>query len=201
MDPYRVLGIARDASDEEVKKAYRSLSRKYHPDANVNNPNKDAAEEKFKQIQQAYTQVMKERQQGGGYGDFGYSYTNRQTDGNTASESNEMRAAANYIANGYYREAMNVLNSIEINQRAGRWYYFAAVASEGLGNPVDAKTYINRAVALEPSNFRYRQFLQHLEYGNSWYESRGESYERPYQGTGNFCLSLLLWNLFCGFCC
>ena len=53
-DPYQVLGISRDASDEEVKKAYRTLSRKYHPDANVNNPNAAQAEEKFKEVQQAY---------------------------------------------------------------------------------------------------------------------------------------------------
>ena len=52
-DPYQVLGISRGASDEEIKKAYRNLSRKYHPDANINNPNKAAAEEKFKQVQQA----------------------------------------------------------------------------------------------------------------------------------------------------
>ena len=91
-DPYQVLGVSRDASDEEIKKAYRALSRKYHPDANVNNPNKEQAEEKFKQIQQAYQQIMDERQRGtagssygsgsygsyeggsqdfGGFGDFG----------------------------------------------------------------------------------------------------------------------------------
>ena len=63
-DPYQVLGVSRDASDEEIKKAYRALSRKYHPDANVNNPNKEQAEEKFKQIQQAYQQIMDERQRG-----------------------------------------------------------------------------------------------------------------------------------------
>lgn len=69
-DPYQVLGVSRDASDEEIKKAYRALSRKYHPDANVNNPNKDAAEEKFKEIQQAYQRIMDEKQNGGrsGYG-------------------------------------------------------------------------------------------------------------------------------------
>ena len=61
-DPYKILGISRDASDDEVKKAYRQLSRKYHPDANVNNPNKDKAEEMFKLVQQAYQQVMYERQ-------------------------------------------------------------------------------------------------------------------------------------------
>lgn len=59
-DPYSVLGVSRDATDEEIKKAYRTLSRKYHPDANINNPNKDKAEEMFKTIQQAYNQIMKE---------------------------------------------------------------------------------------------------------------------------------------------
>ena len=61
-DPYSVLGVSRDASDDEIKKAYRKLSRKYHPDANINNPNKAQAEEKFKEVQQAYEQIMKERE-------------------------------------------------------------------------------------------------------------------------------------------
>ena len=59
MDPYQVLGVSRDASDDEVKKAYRNLSRKYHPDANNNNPNKAQAEEMFKKVQAAYDQIMK----------------------------------------------------------------------------------------------------------------------------------------------
>ena len=65
-DPYQVLGVSRDASDEEIKKAYRALSRKYHPDANINNPNKDKAEEMFKIVQQAYNQIMKEKEMGYG---------------------------------------------------------------------------------------------------------------------------------------
>ena len=79
-DPYQVLGVSRDATEEEIKKAYRGLSRKYHPDANVNNPRKDEAEARFKEVQQAYQQIMKERtggaysshtEAGGGYGGFG----------------------------------------------------------------------------------------------------------------------------------
>ena len=73
-DPYRVLGVSRDASEDEIKKAYRALSRKYHPDANVNNPNKAQAEERFKEVQQAYDQIMKERQQGAGVGGDDYGY-------------------------------------------------------------------------------------------------------------------------------
>ena len=71
-DPYRVLGVSRNASDDEIKRAYRTLSRKYHPDANINNPNKAQAEEKFKEVQQAYDQIMKEKQQGSTYDGFGY---------------------------------------------------------------------------------------------------------------------------------
>lgn len=73
-DPYHVLGVSPSATDEEVKKAYRQLSRKYHPDANVNNPNAAQAEEKFKQVQQAYEEIMKLREQGarGGYGQTAY---------------------------------------------------------------------------------------------------------------------------------
>ena len=63
-DPYEVLGVSRNASAEEIKKAYRTLSRKYHPDANINNPNKAQAEEKFKQVQQAYKQIMDEKEHG-----------------------------------------------------------------------------------------------------------------------------------------
>lgn len=72
-DPYDVLGVPRDASEEEIKKAYRKLSRKYHPDANVNNPNKAQAEEMFKKVQQAYTQIMHDRTYGSS-GTYGSSY-------------------------------------------------------------------------------------------------------------------------------
>ena len=57
-DPYKVLGVSRDATDEEIKKAYRNLARKYHPDANVDNPNREKAEEMFKTVQAAYNQIM-----------------------------------------------------------------------------------------------------------------------------------------------
>ena len=67
-NPYDVLGVSPNASDEEVKKAYRELTRKYHPDANVNNPLADLAEEKFKEVQEAYDEIMKERASGGSSG-------------------------------------------------------------------------------------------------------------------------------------
>ena len=213
-DPYQVLGVTRGASDEEIKKAYRSLSRKYHPDANVNNPNKDAAEERFKQVQQAYDQIMKEKQQGSSYdGGFGNSYSGSSYGGPYADfsgyynsrstyqeENSRLQAAANYIRNGYYREALNVLNDIPQNERNGRWYYYSALVHQRLGNTATALEYIRRAVELEPSNVQYRQFQQNLEYGGTWYTSMGSSYERPYSGQ-SWCFRMMLLNLFCNFCC
>ena len=64
--PYDILGVSPDASEEDIKKAYRNLSRRYHPDANVNNPNKEQAEERFKEVQQAYQAIMDGNT--GGYG-------------------------------------------------------------------------------------------------------------------------------------
>lgn len=83
-DPYKVLGVEYNASEEDIKKAYRKLSRQYHPDANINNPNADQAEEKFKEVQAAYKQIMQEREQGiygtaAGYGSgpqSSYQYQN-----------------------------------------------------------------------------------------------------------------------------
>lgn len=95
-DPYQVLGVQRGASDEEIKKAYRQLSRKYHPDANINNPNKAAAEAKFKEIQQAYQQIMKEKS-GGGQGGAGYGY-------HTGSDySQGSYSQGNYHQEGYHQ--------------------------------------------------------------------------------------------------
>ncbi len=207
MDPYQVLGISRNASDEEIKKAYRNLSRRYHPDANINNPNKDQAEEKFKQIQQAYDQIMKEKQQGtgdygngyGGYAGFGGGYygTGQFT---RQEESGRLQAAANYIQHRYYKEALNVLNDIPLTERQGRWYYYSAVANQGMGNTATALEHIRRAVELEPSNIQYRQFQEHMEYGGTWYTTRGNVYERPYSGS-DWCWKMIMLNLFCNCCC
>ncbi len=203
MNPYQVLGVSPGASDEEIKKAYRMLSRKYHPDANVNNPDKAAAEEKFKEVQLAYDQIMKEKQQGGSYqyqsrGGFGgYGGGGYQSE----SDSTQMRAAANYIANRCFVEALNVLNGIPAAERRARWFYFSARANQGAGNNIVAREHAQRAVEMEPINMEYRQFLQYLESGGTWYTNMGSNYDRPYASSGNWCLSMLFLNMLCNCCC
>ena len=186
LDPYSVLGVPRNASDDEIKKAYRKLSRKYHPDANINNPNKDQAEEKFKEVQQAYEQIMKEREYGGsasgnGYGSYGGfdGYGSAGSSTYQDEESMRRRAAANYVQSGHYQEAMNVLNSL--GQKNGEWYYLAAMANMGLGNNVTALDQIREAVRQEPNNMQYRMLLQRME-GGGTSSNRIRLEECPQQG-------------------
>ena len=115
MNPYEVLGVDSNATDDEIKKAYKQLSKKYHPDANMNNPNKEAYEEKFKEVQQAYDIIMKQRSGQGDYQEFWNSYTGQQHD--STQEEMYLNAARNYIQNGRYDEGMNVLNSIEATEK------------------------------------------------------------------------------------
>ena len=178
-DPYSVLGVSRDASDEEIKKAYRKLSRKYHPDANINNPNKEQAEEKFKEVQQAYEQIMKEKEYGSSYGNAGGYYggfTGRQNSTYQDEEAIRRQAAANYIQSRHFQEAMNVLSSLK--QRNGEWHYLSAMANMGLGNNVNALEDIRTAVNLEPDNVQYRMLLQRMEGGGTWYQEQ----QNPFGG-------------------
>ena len=196
-DPYSVLGVSRDASDDEIKKAYRKLSRKYHPDANINNPNKAQAEEKFKEVQQAYEQIMKEREYGssgnynsyGGFGGFGTQGQNTYQD----EEAVRRQAAANYINSRHYKEAMNVLSSLQ--QRNGQWYYLSAMANMGLGNNVNALNDARSAVNMEPDNMQYRMLLQRLEGGGTWYQEQQNPFGGMPSDGSDYCMKLCLANL------
>ncbi|MCF0134140.1 MAG: DnaJ domain-containing protein [Blautia sp.] len=202
MDPYKILGVSRGASDEEIKKAYRGLSRKYHPDANINNPNKDAAEEMFKKVQQAYEQIMKEKEYGNSYSD-GYGgnggYGARGNTNYQDEEAIRRQAAFNYIQNRHFREALNVLSSL--TQRNGQWHYLSALANSGLGNNVNALNEIREAVRMEPDNMQYRMLLQRMEGGGSWYQKQQNPFGgMPSMGGDDLCMKICLANLLCNMC-
>ena len=223
-DPFSLLGVDRNAPDDEVKKAYRRLIRKYHPDANINNPHKEEAEVKFKEVQQAYQQIMDERERGyssdgydgsfgsygsfGGYDPFGGSdaYGGSRQNRQETEEDAHLRAAANYIRSGHYKEALNVLGGIR--ERSALWYFYSASANSGLGNNVTAMEQAREAVRLDPGNMQYRRLLDRLQNGGAWYQQRQMSFGYP--GTFDtsccvkLCLANMLCNLFCGgsgLCC
>ena len=196
-NPYEVLGVPRTATNDEVKKAYRQLCKKYHPDSYVNNPLADLAEEKFKEVQTAYEQIMKERENGGySYDSNGQSRT-QATGGN--QETVELQAARNYINARRFREALNVLANI--GNRSAMWYYYSAIAHSGLGNNVAALEHARRAAALEPDNMSYRSLVQQFESGGTWYEQRQATYGYPSFGGGSMCLRMCIANMICNMCC
>lgn len=204
-DPYKVLGLEPGASDEEVKKAYRRLAKKYHPDAN---PGDEAAAKKMQEINAAYEQIKNpqkaaENSQGGGYGGQGgyggyrdpfediFSQWQRQQRREQESKfhSNEAQAAYRYIQYRRFQEALNALGGVEPGRRDGQWYYLSAVANEGLGNRVTALEHMRQAVAKEPGNLEYQQTLSQLEQGGSIYRRQAGGFQ-GFGGRADLCTSL-----------
>lgn len=227
-DPYEVLGVPRGASDDEIKKAYRKLSRKYHPDANINNPDKASAEERFKEVQQAYRQIQDEKSGRFGYGGAGasggYGYGSGPFGGaagsygpfggfggfggfgsqSAAGQEDEgdirLRAASNYIGSRHFREALNTLDSIPEASRTAQWYFLSALANSGAGNNVTARQMAERAVSMEPSNVQYQQLKQQLESGSAWYRGMGDFYGTPMDSAGDVCSNACLTSALCSVC-
>ena len=212
-DPYKVLGLSPDASDEDVKKAYRRLAKKYHPDLNPGDP---VAAKKMQQVNAAYEQIKnpeKARQTqnpyqgqsgqdpfGGAWRTYTYDpfggwqqYASQQPEGDQYQQ-----AAYRYIQYRRYTEALNALNSSQ--ERNARWYYLSALANDGLGNSVTALEHIRRAVSMEPDNARYRQTLSDLETGGSQYRRQAGNF-RGFSMGASPLLSLCLCYLAQIFCC
>ena len=156
-DPYKVLGVSPDASDDEIKKAYRELAKKYHPDNYVNNPLSDLAAEKMKEINEAYDKIVSDRRNG--YSG-GYSSGSSSTSGSSA---NGFSKAREYIFNGNYAQAESILNSAPMQSRNAEWNYLKGCIAMKTQYYTQAHSYLQRACTMDPSNEEYRaaynQFL------------------------------------------
>lgn len=178
-DPYEVLGVSRNASMDEIKKAYHQLSRKYHPDANVNNPLADLAAEKFKEIQEAYNTIVQERENGSSGNSYQYGY------GGSGSSSSNYNAVYSYLRAQQYRQALNVLSNM--SAKDGQWYYLSAIANAGCGNNWQAVQHAQQACNMEPGNAEYRNLLNQLQRGGTVYTNMGGGYGRNPNTSGDCC--------------
>lgn len=214
-DPYQVLGVSETASDDEIKRAYRNLARKYHPDNYHDNPLADLAQEKMKEINAAYEEINKLRSGGGrqnpasgantaGYGGAyggGYS-TYRQYSGQQSSSSvlQQVRVA---IQTGNISRAEALLANY--SDHNAEWNFLRGAVCYRRGWMDEAKRYYQTACQMEPNNTEYRQALEFMENGSqSAYHPGGEIFGTE-MCTANPCLAMCCAYTLCNggvfFCC
>ena len=198
-DPYKVLGVCRDASDDEIKQAYRRLAKQYHPDRN---PGDAEAAKKMQQINAAYEQIKNPEKSQAYGGQSGYGYSSYDPFGSQQQSYNAddsyQQAAYQYIRYRRYQEALNALQNA--SQRNARWYYLSALANDGLGNQVTALEHMKRAVSMEPDNQQYLWMLSRMENGGAAYQQQAGNY-RGFTMRGDPCMNLCLCWLAQMFCC
>ena len=214
-DPYQILGVSENASDEEIKKAYRELARKYHPDNYHDNPLADLAQEKMKEINAAYEQITKERSSGrragggssyygggasyGGYGGYqGYGGSRSYS-----GQSSVLQQARIAIQTGNISRAEALLANY--SDHNAEWNFLKGVVCYRRGWMDEALRYYRTAVQMDPGNAEYRQALDYMEGTDDTAYRPGGSF-----GTlcsGNPCLSMCCLYTLCSsggywwFCC
>lgn len=201
MDPFQVLGVSPNADEDTIKKAYRNLSKQYHPD---NNPGDRNAEERFKTVQAAYEQIMDMRKNGytsfrdaGRDADYS-SFFGFNAGRNGSYSGGDLGHAVELVRMGAYRDAMDELN--RINLRNGNWYYLAAVCEYNLGNNGIALDHARRAYSMDPGNENFRDLVERMEGSANRYQERYESYDHS-NPMSDTCCRMIICNIGLNMCC
>ncbi|CCJ33111.1 MULTISPECIES: J domain-containing protein [Caloramator] len=182
-DPYEVLGVSRNASIDDIKKAYRELVKKYHPDKYQDNPLRELAEEKLREINEAYEFLLKNHGQGN-FNSGSYSYSNDST----------FQIVREYIMKQDFYNAERELN--KINTRNDEWYYLMGIVYINKGNYSQGYSYIKRAVEMNPYNQEYKDALNRL---NNTYRMNNSQYYSPPRNTTDDCCEICAY-LYCADC-
>ncbi len=194
-DPYSVLGVNQNASDDEIKRAYRDLARKYHPDNYQNNPLADLAEEKMKEINEAYDAITKMRSSGSGGGYSSASSGSGYQQQYTQSGSAVYAQVRNAINMGNLAQAEQLLRSAP--SRDGEWYFLTGSIAYRKGWLDEAQQNYQMAVQMDPTNMEYRQALNMMQAGGPVYRTYG-------RGTGtdatDCCTTMLCLSCLCDGC-
>lgn len=184
MNPYEVLGIKQTASEEEIKAAYRTMVKKYHPDKHQDNPLSDLAEEKLMEVNEAYEMLTNENYKGGGNSAYRNSQGNSQGNGGYANNGNgSYNSNEGYVANP--------------KPGTAEWFYQAGVASINKGWYDDGVGKLQTAVSMAPNNPRYREGLNQVQNMGGGY--RADAFGRG-AGRGNDDLCRMMQCLVCTDC-
>lgn len=207
MNPYEVLGVRPGASDAEIKKAYRELVKKYHPDQYVNNPLADLAAERLKQVNEAYDMLMKNKSSsssssytGSTSGEYRSSSSDSYSDSGdsdsysgsyTGEYAAEFARVRQLLTANNINAAQSILNSIPV--RNAEWYYLSGIIAMRRGAYDTARDYVTRAYNMNPSNSEYRNAYNTL---NRSYRSYGTVRQSHSNDMCQICQTL--W---CADCC
>lgn len=188
-NPYEVLGISKDASKDEIKKAYRELAKKYHPDQYGNNPLKDLAEVKMRDINEAYQYLMSNTPESS------YQQSNNNYNNNNSNSNSDMyRSIEMDLMNGNFSYAEEKLNRITV--RDAEWNYLMGLLNMRKGWYNEAYNNLNMACRLDPQNLKYRNEFSRLNNMNNSYREPYRNNRKKDMGLCDICATL-----YCLDCC
>lgn len=191
-NPYEVLGVDKNATEEQIKEAYKNLARKYHPDNYTDNPLSDLAEEKMKEINEAYDTIMEKRRRG----NRGSSYNTN----NTYSETGVYADVRRFINQNRLEDAQEILDGVAISDRNAEWYFLNGSVLYRRGWYDDAYTSFSTACRMDPSNAEYRDTLNRISMQRRG--SFGGGYNTGGYRSGNDCSGCdMCTGLICADCC
>jgi len=214
-DPYKTLGVSPSATDEEIKAAYKELAKKYHPDNYASSPLADLAEEKMKEINEAYDTVTAQRRNGAsGNSSYAGSYSGSSSSGGYSSGgyqngygrtgSSQFSDIRRLIHLGRISEAQELLDGVPESSRDAEWYFLKGTIYYQRGWLDEAFRYMQQAVNLDPGNAEYQAVYSRL-----FSQRSGGAYGFPGNHQSQMvgcsvcdtCSTLICANCLCNMCC
>ena len=198
-DPYSILGVSKDATDEEVKAAYHDLARKYHPDNyDESNPLKDLAKEKMQEVNEAYDRICDERKK-------------KKKSGGEKTESSHGGDGLYYrvrtlINDRNFKAAEVELSGVPVADRTAEWHYLASVLLMHRNRVNDAMRELEIACTMDPGNEEYQRAKEMFNntaggYSGAYYSGAGYSNSHGRRSSAddacNCCTNLVCLDCLC----
>ncbi len=194
-DPYKVLEISPNATDDQVKEAYRKMAKKYHPDNYAGSPIADLANEKMKEVNEAYDQIMNDRKRGGSSSG---SYSGGSSGGGGSTAGSSFQDVRNLIMSGRIADAEQILNGVPSEGRNAEWYFLKGTVLYRRGWLEEAFNHFSRAVQMDPSNQEYQAAMNQI---NAQRRGAYGGYNPNMQRTGGCSGCDVCSGLLCADCC